>query len=358
LIERTSDALLSRRITIRKGKSWIKTNWLSFAKYEHGGGFVELRFDKVLKPYLLQVKNRYKSYPIESIIYFRSGYSIRIFELLKAEEFKSDTDGFFRRSFEYAEFREMLGIDESEYTLFADFRRYIIETATREINTNPDVQILRMEYLKTGRKVSHIVFHCGKRRQLQLDMNEPLPTIQEVEGRGKQLHPEYISELVAIGIEEETAYRWKKKYGATRLRNAIAYTKAMQKANKIRDSLSGFVARAVQDNIGQSWVEQRKKEEEERKARAKEEAEQMRQEEEQERKRREQRERQFDAFQSLPDGEKAEFRKSFEAKLNEIELRTWRKAKDIHPDAPEKYTAIKVKFLTEFALFSIKQLAE
>jgi hypothetical protein len=43
---------------------------------------------------------------------------------------------------------------------------------------------------------------------------------------------------MAIGIDEEIAYRWKRKYTVARLRDAIAYTKAMQQSKKIRDSVT------------------------------------------------------------------------------------------------------------------------
>ena len=163
-IENASIALLSRTISIRDGKDWLHMNWLSSAKYKHGSGYVELRFDVNLKPYLLQLKGYYTQYNLDKIVSFKSLYTIRLFELLKKEEFKTTKNGF-KRSFEYDELRDKLGIENSEYLFFKDFRVRVIDTAKREINQNSDIFIVDIDYAKTGRKVTHMVFHCETRQQ-------------------------------------------------------------------------------------------------------------------------------------------------------------------------------------------------
>lgn len=346
LIKKAADELTSRKLKFEHGKSWLYINWLSSAEYLEGRGYVELRFDGKMKPFLLQLQTHWKHYALENIINFRSAYSIRIFELLKVEEFKADSKGYFKRSFEYEDLRRILGIDKKEYPLFADIRRYVIETATREINANPDIKITKVDYQKTGRKISHIAFHCEKAKQLQLDIDEPFPKFEAVEATKE--HPDYITELMAIGIEESTAYKWKRKYSVARLREAIAYTKAMQRAGKIRDSLTGFLARAVMDNIGSSWVGEQRKQEAERAKR--EEAEQVKQKSEdiklaQERK---EREKVFSRFEGLPESEKIKIRTSFEEQLKPSSRGLWNRAKERSPNNPEKESTVKTSFIIFF----------
>jgi plasmid replication initiation protein len=258
-VKKSARALREREIFLEKGKSWLSTGWLSFAQYKEGSGFVEVRFDKALKPYLLGLKGYYTQYELEKIVSFKSGYAMRLFELLKKEQFKANDTGYFKRSFEYDELRGLFGIKKNEYAFFKDFRLGVIEIAVREINANPDIKITQVDYPKTGRKVSHVVFHCEKAKQMQLDIDELPPKFEEVPPEAKR--PDYISELIAIGIDEQTAYKWKRKYTVARLREAIAYTKAMQQAGKIRDSLTGFLVRAVADNIGATWANEQKKRE-------------------------------------------------------------------------------------------------
>ncbi|MBD8052022.1 replication initiation protein [Limnohabitans radicicola] len=348
-IEKSARALREREIYIRKGKSWFSTGWLSSAKYTEGSGFIEVRFDKELKPYLLGLKSYFTQYELEKVVNFKSGYAMRLFELLKKEQFKADGKGYFKRSFEYDELRGFLGIDKKEYAFFKDFRVNVVQVAIREINANPDISIIKVDYPKTGRKVSHIVFHCEKAKQLQLDIDEPAPTLEEVPARKE--HPEYISELIAIGIDEQTAYRWKRKYTVARLHQAIAYTKAMQEKGKIRDSVTGFLANAITNNIGASWVEDRKKKEQVKNAtdtaeRQKQEAEAVRIEQE-----RAEREATLARFNALPDTDKAHIRASYGASLKGIVLSQWEKAIKANPQSPETSKPVFVSFLNFYKTF-------
>ena len=342
-IEKSARALREREIFIKKGKSWFSTGWLSHAEYIEGSGYIEVSFHAKLKPYLLGLQSYFTQYELEKVVNFRSGYSMRLFELLKKEQFKADGKGYFRRSFEYEELRGLLGIDKKEYEFFKDFRVRVVDSSVKEINANPDIQITQVDYPKTGRKVSHIVFHCEKAKQLQLDIDEPLPKLEEVEG--KKAHPDYIAELIAIGIDQQTAYRWKRKYSVARLREAIAYTKAMQKAGKIRDSLTGFLARAVTDNIGASWVKEQKKQEEEKAKRdavekAKQDAETKKIEAE-----RAEREAQQARFNALSEEEKARIRTAYEESITGFVLSAWTRAKKSNGQNPESVPSVRFSFL-------------
>jgi plasmid replication initiation protein len=349
LIKKSADELAGRRIMLEKNGSWLRLNWLSYAEYTKGSGYIEVRFDKALKPYLLGLKGYFTQYELEKVVNFKSGYAMRLFELLKKEQFKADGKGYFKRSFEYDELRGLFGIEKKEYAFFKDFRVYVVQVAVKEINANPDISIIKVDYPKTGRKVSHIVFHCEKAKQLQLDIDEPAPTLEEVPARKE--HPEYIAELIAIGIDEQTAYRWKRKYTVARLHQAIAYTKAMQEKGKIRESVTGFLANAITNNIGATWAEDRKKKEQVKQLtdtaeRQKQEAEAMRLEQE-----RAEREATLARFNAMPESDKAHIRASYGASLKGIVLSQWEKAIKANPQSPETAKPVFVSFLSFYKNF-------
>lgn len=328
-IKKAADELTSRKIKIEKGKSWLFMNWLSSAEYVQGSGYVELCFDKKLKPYLLQLKGYFTQYELENVVSFKSAYSIRIFELLKAEQFKAARNGYFKRTFHYDELRESIGIETAEYALFADFRRYVIEIAVREINASSNLEIVQVDYPKTGRKITHIVFHCEPARQTRLDVDEPPPVLEAVEQPRET--PEDVRDLVAMGIDEGTAYKWRKKYGVKRLTRNLAYTRAMQKAGKIRDSLTGFLARAIADNLGSAWEEEHKEKQERHKAH---ETAQVAKEAEEQKKSQAQRawiESTFARFAQLSDDRKTELRTAYAATLSDITRKSFDKD---HEQAP------------------------
>jgi hypothetical protein len=270
MVEKSAEDLIKRIITIREGKSWYKTSWLSSARYVHGSGIVELRFDKDLKPHLLQLQGYYTEYDLEHTVHFKSLYSVRLFELLKKEAFKADAGGYFKRSFEYEELREKMGVEKDEYVFFKDFRIRVIETATKEINKFSSINIVQVDYAKTGRKISHIVFHVEKQKQVFMELEGGSPNLVEKTIEPKDAHPEDVLEMISMGIEEATAYRWRKKYGVKKITRNIAYTRAMQKAKKIRDSVAGYLARAIADDLASGW--EKKQQERDNRAKAEKEA--------------------------------------------------------------------------------------
>jgi len=346
-IKKAADDLTSRKIKVERGKSWLFMNWLSSAEYIHGSGYVELCFDKKLKPYLLQLKGYFTQYELESIVSFKSVHSMRIYELLKMEQFKAEKNGQFKRDFDYSDLRNLIGLEETEYALFADFRRFVVEIAVREINSASNLFISQVDYPKTGRKVSHIVFHCEPARQIRLDVDGPEPVIEAVE-KGKE-HPDDVRELLAMGISESSAYKWRKKYGVKRLTRSLAYTRAMQKAGKIHSSLTGFLARAIADDLGNFWEEEEKARtdrarEEHKKAKAKQDEETVRKASE-----KEQREKRLQEFLSLPEEEKNKIRTLYVSNASAVVRSVWEKACFVNPDAPETDKRVLVSFLAFFS---------
>jgi plasmid replication initiation protein len=328
-IKKAADELTSRKIRIENGKSWLFMNWLSSAEYIHGNGYIELCFDKKLKPYLLQLKGYFTQYELENVITFKSSYSMRIFELLKAEQFKAGNDGKFKRIFKYDGLRKTLGIEETEYSQFAYFRVNVVEIAVREINANSNIKITQVDYPKTGRKVSHVVFYCERAKRTRIDVEELSPTLEEVSQ--KRETPDDVRELVSMGIDEATAYKWRKKYGVKRLTRNIAYTRAIQKSGKIRDSLTGFLARAITDNLGSAWEEDEKRKREIHMEREQDEASKR---EEEARRTEQQRawlESTLTAFSDLTEDRKAEIRRAYASTLSDIIRKSFDKDQEKAP---------------------------
>lgn len=340
-IKKAADELTSRKIKIEKGKSWLFMNWLSSAEYVQGSGYVELCFDKKLKPYLLQLKGYFTQYELESVVSFKSAYSIRIYELLKAEQFKAGKSGKFSKTFSYEELRAILGVADSEYSQFAFFRVNVIEIAVREINATSNIEIVQVDYPKTGRKISHIVFHCEPTRQTRLDVDEPPPLIEQVEQ--KREIPEDVRDLVAMGIDEVTAYKWRKKYGVKRLTRNLAYTRAMQKAGKIRDSLTGFLARAIADNLGSAWEEEHKEKQERHKANEQVEAIKQAEAEQKAQSQKKWIESTLATFSALTEERKTELRKTYAATLSDITRKSFDRDHEQAPMHRMKFA----KFFTE-----------
>ena len=70
----------SLKIEISKNR-WKMFNWFSY--FEYNNGLITCRFDKDLKPYLLEIKERFVISDLRMILPMRSSYSKRIYLLLK-----------------------------------------------------------------------------------------------------------------------------------------------------------------------------------------------------------------------------------------------------------------------------------
>jgi hypothetical protein len=346
-IKRAADELTGRKIKIEKGESWLFMNWLSSAEYKQGSGYVELCFDKKLKPYLLQLKGYFTQYELENVVSFKSAYSMRLYELLKSEQFKAKVSGYFKKTFEVEGLRALVGIESHEYQFFKDFRVRIIDIAVREINSGSNLHITQVDYPKTGRKVSHIVFHCEKAKQTRLDIDGPPPRLEEV----PQEHPGDVRELVTLGIDQATAYKWRKKYGVKQIVRNIAYTQAMKRAGKIRDSVTGFLARAIADNLGGGWEEEEKARMLEKKKRDDKENHELEAHQAKLNKESVRRDEIRAAFYALPEPEQETIRLAYEKSLGEsIIARTWRKAKE-KSAKPEESNLVSHSFLAFCATY-------
>ena len=142
--------LMKRVMEIPRPKGYLQVSFLSSAEYITGTGYVELSFDPKLKPYLLQLKERFTQYDIRNVLALQSFYSIRIYELLKQYVKLGE------RVMEVDELRELLKLPDS-YKHYASFKRRIILQAQKDLSRHTDLSF-DFEEIKTGRKFTRIRF--------------------------------------------------------------------------------------------------------------------------------------------------------------------------------------------------------
>ncbi|KJU87365.1 Initiator Rep protein domain protein [Candidatus Magnetobacterium bavaricum] len=147
--------LIEKVLEIKTPTGLLQISWLSSAHYYEGKGYVELRFDPGLKPYLLHLQERFTSYDLENVVRLNSIYSIRIYELLLQYWRIGE------RTFKITELRKILGIKDSEYDRYNDFKKRVILTAQKELAKSTDISFDFIE-TKTGRKVTGIVLTIKK----------------------------------------------------------------------------------------------------------------------------------------------------------------------------------------------------
>lgn len=134
---------------------WTAFQWVSRCKYD-GNGTLEIQLHDDLKPYLLKMNKWYTQYILGSTIQMSSVYAIRIFELLFMELKNRKIGNGITLSLSVETIRKACDC-ENKLLKMSDFRRKVIDMATKEINEKTDFHVLAEPY-KRGRSIAGFNF--------------------------------------------------------------------------------------------------------------------------------------------------------------------------------------------------------
>lgn len=191
--------LQEKTLFIPDEKGFITTNWVASQRYIEGEGMIELSFSPYLKPYLLQLKTAFTSYRLSNILSLKSGYTIRLYELMKKWQHLG------RWECSVDSLREKMGATSKAYSLYGNFKNKILLPSVEELNEHTDL-FVRYKEIKKGRKVEKIEFsiqHSAEKEiRLPQSKQEPeQPENEEVRERlnslanGYQFDNMYFSQL-------------------------------------------------------------------------------------------------------------------------------------------------------------------
>ena len=226
--------------------------WLSYIKYVKGSGVVKLRFDKSLTPHLLQLKERFTQYRLNSIVRLSGQYSVRLYELLKAESFKAK-NGKFERFFQIDDLRSILGVNPSAYPVFNDFKLYVINPSVNEISFSSDLAINEVRYGKTGRKITNVIFLVEVLSKDQANSKQTNLLIEETKQEKENDNHPVIDSLVSLGFSLDIAKKYKNKHGVKKIERNVAYTLLKKQEGKVKD-IPSYLNTAIENDYGGAWA--------------------------------------------------------------------------------------------------------
>lgn len=134
---------------------WKIYHLMSTCEYNHG--VLTIKFDKEMKPYLLNLKEKYSQHLVEITMKFTSKYSIRLYQILKANQYKFELHNIEYIEYDLVTLKEMLGLEKKQYEKFKDFRVNVLDRAKKEINQKSDIKF-NYDTVKLGRKIIGIKF--------------------------------------------------------------------------------------------------------------------------------------------------------------------------------------------------------
>ena len=149
--------LMQKIITIRSltKKGFAKAALLGGVQYYEGEGIIKLSFHPYLKPYMLQLRERFTQVRLGDIMGLKSVHAMRIYELTKQYQLIGE------RTIKIAELRECCGVSGEQYKRFNDFKKDVLERSKKEINAKTDL-LVDYEEIKTSRKITDIKFIIKK----------------------------------------------------------------------------------------------------------------------------------------------------------------------------------------------------
>ncbi|WP_187648742.1 replication initiation protein [Nitrosophilus labii] len=158
-MEEAVEELLKKPLHIKTDDGWLKSNWISGAEYHEGEGTITFYIFPKLRPYLLALQEKFLQYRLENILKLKSGYVIRLYEILKdwyntlSKKSKAKK---VEKIVEVKWLRETLEIPRS-YQYSSGIKLRILKKAQKDLEQHTDITFT-FEEIKTGRKITHIKF--------------------------------------------------------------------------------------------------------------------------------------------------------------------------------------------------------
>ncbi len=149
--------IMSKPLEVPTDDGWAVFNWFTKVQYIRQEARFIVRIDKDLKPYLLELKNRFVKYNLKYILPLQSSYSIRIYQLLK--EYEKLT----KRTFTVQELQELLQVPKS-LKRYDNFKRKVLKVAEKELIEHSDI-FFEFEEIKQGRRVNEILFRIKPNKE-------------------------------------------------------------------------------------------------------------------------------------------------------------------------------------------------
>ena len=162
-LSKITKELVSKVIEIRIGEDLLQVSWLSSAIYNKNKGTIDLRFDPLLKPFLLELSSKFTSYRLANVVKLKSTYAIRIYELLKQYEHIKE------RTISLENLRYYLDAIDV-YSNYANFKQRVLKPSQRELKQKTDISF-EFEEIKLGRKVQKIKFIIRSQKRKDTDLS-------------------------------------------------------------------------------------------------------------------------------------------------------------------------------------------
>lgn len=232
--------------------------------------YIDVTVEQKMKPLLLQLQRNFTAYDLRNIVKL-GVYPIRVYELLKQYE------SIGHRTLEVEEMKRMFEVVE-QYKLFADFYRWVITPAVKEINNYTDLTVTKVEKIKEGKKVVSLrfAFQLKSDEVLRKMRGEPKPQQIEIgfDGilgeetglvRNDETEKDHLFNLFhadvvqKFGVTPSAFLQLLGNYTEDQVNQAIRVTRRAKVANQIKSTTAGFFINALKGGYTDQKEEEAKR---------------------------------------------------------------------------------------------------
>ena len=136
-----------------------RSRWVSEIGYVDNEAVVKLIFAPAIVPLITRLEEHFTKYELQQVSNLSSAYAVRLYELLIAWRSTGSTP-----VIEISDFRQRIGVLDTEYKRMERFKTSVLELAIKQINEHTDITV-KYEQHKRGRAISGFSFTFKQKKK-------------------------------------------------------------------------------------------------------------------------------------------------------------------------------------------------
>lgn len=133
-----------------EGGTETLVRWIEKPYINKHSGIISIKLDKDMKPFLLELKEKYTKYELGYVFQFKSRYTVRLYEYISSVHYDK------LKPYEYIvtveDLKKVTGAENYKET--RDFKSRALNPAVKEINAYSDKN-LTISDIKSGKRITH-----------------------------------------------------------------------------------------------------------------------------------------------------------------------------------------------------------
>ena len=173
-----------------------RSRWVSEIGYVDNEAVVKLIFAPAIVPLITRLEEHFTKYELQQVSNLSSAYAVRLYELLIAWRSTGSTP-----IIELSDFRQRIGVLDTEYKRMERFKTSVLELAIKQINEHTDITV-KYEQHKRGRSISGFSFNFKQKKKDSLSIERDPNTLDlssKMTDAQRHMFANKLSELPEMG---------------------------------------------------------------------------------------------------------------------------------------------------------------